>query len=511
MSSRWVPFFVVLAVLAGLLVPSAHGKQPKVSDLTRVSNFSPFDEDCVEEESGGEGVRNAEAEVALAADPSDPDRLVVAWMQDIYDGIVTRSSADGGRTWADITVVPDLSDCSSSDDALPVWPAVADPWLSIGWDEPDPDDPGDRGTVAYLVSFSTFLVHSRLQVSTSTDGGESWSGPAVIAQGAVTAHDTPTVTADPIRPCHAYVAWTEIATAFDPPVGLWFSSTTDCGKSWSHPSYAFGIENGFAIRPEILVLPDGDLVITATNASSHAEFVAERDLPFEENKYTIVASRLESDGRDWNALVRPGEWSPPVTVAEFSRASDIETSGDPIDTQTHWMVADVAADGTVYIAFPHGLEAGGSDIRVARSTDPEMQSWAVTTVSTGTAISFLPTVAVADDGTVGLTYYDVRNDVPEGPGETEAVTADLFFAHSVNGGKTWNERHLAGPIDLAQTMTRQIPAQNLWIGDYTGLVAFEGGFRAAFTLTAPLAVDGATDIFFAEVRLKGPPARARPS
>ena len=107
------------------------------------------------------------------------------------------------------------------------------------------------------------------------------------------------------------------------------------------------------------------------------------------------------------------------------------------------------------------------------------------------AYAFEPAIAVDEHGTVGVIWYDLRNDRP---GDA-ALTADVWFAHSHDRGTSWRQTHVAGPTDLR---TAPLPAHN-YVGEYQGLAGLPRGFAAAFTLAAPQAKDGPTDIFFAEI------------
>jgi hypothetical protein len=98
--------------------------------------------------------------------------------------------------------------------------------------------------------------------------------------------------------------------------------------------------------------------------------------------------------------------------------------------------------------------------------------------------------AVDRHGTVGVMWYDLRNDVP---GDA-ALTADLWFAHSDDRGASWQQTHVAGSTDL-----RNGPLVNNRVGEYQGLAGLRRGFAAAFTLRAPQANDGPSDIFFARI------------
>jgi hypothetical protein len=127
---------------------------------------------------------------------------------------------------------------------------------------------------------------------------------------------------------------------------------------------------------------------------------------------------------------------------------------------------------------------------VARSRDSG-RSWSAATLPDVSAYAFEPTIAVDKHGTVGVTWYDLRNDRPGDP----ALTADVWFAHSHDRGSSWRQTHVAGATDLR---TAPLPEHN-YVGEYQGLAAVRNSFAAAFTLAAPQAEDGPTDIFFARI------------
>ena len=92
-----------------------------------------------------------------------------------------------------------------------------------------------------------------------------------------------------------------------------------------------------------------------------------------------------------------------------------------------------------------------------------------------------------------MTWYYLRSDRP---GDA-ALSADVWFAYSQDRGRSWRQTHVAGPTDLR---TAPLPAHN-YVGEYQGLAGLPRGrgFAAAFTLAAPQAKDGPTDIFFARI------------
>jgi hypothetical protein len=144
----------------------------------------------------------------------------------------------------------------------------------------------------------------------------------------------------------------------------------------------------------------------------------------------------------------------------------------------------------VYLAFENNSSATSGGIGVAKSRDGGL-TWTSSTLRVS-GYAFEPAIAVDKHGTVGVTWYDLRNDRP---GDA-ALTADVWFAHSDNRGRSWRQTHVAGPTDLR---TAPLPAHN-FVGEYQGLAGLGRGFAAAFTLPAPQAKDGPTDIFFAQIK-----------
>ena len=82
---------------------------------------------------------------------------------------------------------------------------------------------------------------------------------------------------------------------------------------------------------------------------------------------------------------------------------------------------------------------------------------------------------VNDDGVVGVSYYDFRDDV-----ETDSqLTTDHWIAHSHDGGATWASSDQVGPsFDLHQAPY----ARGYFVGDYQGVDSQESAFRLLSTL-----------------------------
>jgi len=106
---------------------------------------------------------------------------------------------------------------------------------------------------------------------------------------------------------------------------------------------------------------------------------------------------------------------------------------------------------------------------------------------------FLPTVAVASNGVIGVTWYDFRNLI----GKTR-LTTDAWLAWSNDEGAAWRTLHLAGPFDLH---TAHLSSDGLFLGDYEALAGLPDGFAAVYALAGPLSRSGPTDIFFSRIAL----------
>jgi hypothetical protein len=202
----------------------------------------------------------------------------------------------------------------------------------------------------------------------------------------------------------------------------------------------------------------------------------------------VYATRSLDGGATWSAPVE-------LLAAPLGGFFDPET-GEELPQPQFENVA-VAPDGSVYVTVEANTSSSADEIAVSRSRDGGVSWTRVSSAGVG-AYAFEPAVAVDSHGTVGITWYDLRNDRP-GDG---ALTADVWFASSRDSGSSWQETHVAGPTDLR---TGALPRQN-HVGEYQGLAAIRGhGFAAIFTLAAPFATDGPTDIFFANLR----PGRCR--
>jgi hypothetical protein len=445
------------ALLVSALLPVVAGAGPyKVKNLKAISGPSPFPAGCPGGFRDETKIPGHELETAITVNPANPRNIIATWKQDVgpfnsRDDLVA-SSLDGGKTWTRSTI-PGLTVCTGG-----TADTASDPWVSAGRD----------GTV-YFGGQSGVLSPDLIAIvaSHSRDGGRSWPAPATVAPR-LAGNETPAITASPTLDGHAYMVWANFTQELPRTNTLEFSRTTDSGTTWS-PPVLIDQPGPFASdqAPRLLVLPDGTLLTLFARIDLEAGFGAH------------YAARSLDEGRTW---LPPVELGPHLPLTEFVHP---EFGHLP---QPHFPSAAVAPDGTAYLAFENNSSDTSGGIGVAKSRDGGL-TWTSSMLPGVSAYAFEPAIAVDNKGTVGVIWYDLRNDRP---GDS-ALTADVWFAHSRNRGASWRQTHVAGPTDLQTS-----PGHN-YVGEYQGLAGLRRGFAAAFTLASPQAQNGPTDIFFAQI------------
>lgn len=467
------------AMLARGWVPEGYGPQgvamcaPAETSVpsVRVSAASPFAAGCAP--LNGTLYANAEVEPHLAVNPANPQNLIGVWQQDRWSnggarGLVTGYSFDGGRTWA--RTAPTFSRCAGGHAGNGGdYERASDPWVSFG-----PD--GTAWQAALAITGASFGAGSAnaITVSRSADGGRTWSAPrALIVDGADDFNDKEAITADPTDARFVYVAWDRLRRSGGGPA--YFARTTDGGATWeaARPIHDPG-NRAQTLNNIPVVLGDGTLI----NFFTRIDYVDNRSVP------TLQLMRSPDKGASWDA---------PVTIASLQ-------SVGAIDPQTQQRIRDAALLGTVAAGPGSTLVAAWQDARFSggavdgiafsRSSDGG-RTWSVPVQVNAVrdVAAFVPAIAVLSDGTIGVTYFDLRSNTDD----PATLWTEHWLAQSTDG-VTWRETRLAGPFDLARAPV----ANGLFIGDYMGLAAHGTDYLALFT-TTNADTGNATDVHFARV------------
>jgi len=483
----------VLALVSAIVLVSATGSGGgpfSAGPLVQVSGLSPF-AGCPADNVAGQSGTNflhSEVEPWIDVNPADEANVVGTWQQDRWSnggarGHLAGVSFDGGGTWTSV-VIPGITLCSGG-----IYDRTTDPWVTFG-----PD-----GTLHQLsLSFNDIAspleprdFDHALLASKSTNGGLTWTQPVEVIRDldANVFNDKQTITADPHDSRFVYAVWDRlifppserasvisgfVTAAFRGPT--WFARTTDGGDTWEPARQIYDPgQNDQTIGNQIVVLPSGALVNVFT------EFRNENKLKARGATVRVIRS-----------TDRGVAWSRPISVERLGTifVTDPET-GD--DVRTGDIIPDIAVapNGDLYVAWqdarPNANQADA--IVLSKSTDGGL-TWSPfakvnqtpTGIPVGNQQAFTPSVDVAADGTVAVTYYDFRNNTSATP-----LLTDYFVVHchpsatvSCTSATDWvgSERQLT---DTSFDM-RQAPfARGFFTGDYEGLASPEDDFGAFFS------------------------------
>lgn len=498
----WV---ILIALTTGGLLLSVSGAEAggqRAQSLRAISKTPalPRTSACMDRH---DGPPSTDVEPTIAVNPRDPENLIAGWWtgQAGFKRLAVAGgyavTHDGGRSWQ-IGVPQHVDSCSGRPS---YWVAGShDEWLAFA----------PNGRAYMLVESGRHLAvpiqhpieagnTNTIWLYTSKDEGRTWSPPVAVAKASVATGgpDQPRLAADRTDPNRLYVFWRQIPpSAFK--IGEignapgYFSSSTDGGRTWSKPRQIITPPTGFPQGPQMqhpYVLANG----TVVDIFDEQNFlnIAGLDLPAQ-----VMAIRSTNHG---------ATWSKPVVIATHTSLQFfIDPDGGDVRAIGTGASSAIGPHGALYAAWTdRRVDQPLLRVLVSKSTDGG-QTWSKPSqVGRSDSVSLGPTVAVAGDGTVGVLYYDNRNDKPH----DSSWTTDVYLAYARPGSHRWREQHLAGPFNLATAPVEgeesavHRPQPYYFLGDYFGLAGLPHGFAAAFTMAEPRSRHGRTDIFFAPTHL----------
>jgi hypothetical protein len=503
-----LPTVLLACMLLVAASAAAYASPVTTGNLVAVSGDSPFADCTADDVTGQPGTNFLDSEVEPYVDvnPDDSQNLVGVWQQDRWSnggarGNVAATSFDGGESWT-VTPLPGVTLCTDGP-----FQRASDPWVSFGPDgtayamslvldiDPPPGREGGFG-------------RNGMMVNRSTDGGLTWDDPVVLVEtdDPRILHDKNAITADPITAGFAYAVWdrltlpagaviqpdTAVAIGFRGPIQ--FTRTTDGGVTWEpvRTIYDPGGVNQ-TIGNQIVVQPDGTLVNFFNEILNFRS-----DDGGQQFEFNLSLLRSPDKGDTWLPRGRP-------IRAQKLRPRGVVTPDNGTPVRAAAVLFDVAVDpntGTLYAVWQDGRFSGFTHETVAFSMSIDGGlTWSAPirvnqTPDEGPVLrrqAFMPQVAVAGDGTVGVTYYDFRNDI-DGPVEL----ADHWLVHcheacATTASWTREVRLTDESFDYEQAPF----AGGLFLGDYVGLAADATDFLPFFGVTTS---DDPADVVFRRVQ-----------
>ena len=445
-----------------------------------------------------------QTEPHIAANPADPDHLVLGTIDYNFPSNSSYVSLDGGETWEGPFQVPYvLDDLGAGGDPVVAWDRAGSTFMagiSIGEEE------FTVGPVAVFVQVSS------MSVARADDGGFTWPETISSARSRVTTDgltpdrfgrlrgnltigflDKPWIAVGP-SPDDAekdviYLTYTDFETEY---TVLWLGElpmtvpvatrttirmvrSEDGGRSWTSPvAVSPTVNRGYGQQ-------DGE-----TPGVFGTSRVVQGSQPAVDAEGNLTVAWLDSTNDD--SMKGVGE----IYIARSSDKG--ETFETPIVASTFneipfrprnasfrfWGSAfpqlALGPEGEIYLAYaakPSDRPRDDADIWVVKSDDAG-QSWSRPqrmNDDDGTAVQFFPAIDVAPNGTVHVMWGDMRDDTAE-------TRFHIYYTQSVDGGETWGFEIpdldvRAGDTrvtDFASNPNRGFPGGR-FLGDYFSLSA----------------------------------------
>jgi hypothetical protein len=462
-------------------------------------------------DSSGVNFPNSEVEPWVDVNPTNQDNFVAIWQQDRYSNGGSKSNAagvtfDAGASWTQVAI-PQNTRCTGGR-----YQRASDPWVTFSPNGAahamslvtDPDLPtgafGANGMVA----------------NRSTNGGLTWSGPKqlIADEAGRFLNDKNSMTADPNDSRFVYAVWDRLQVAgsdinapaenrrglgFKGPV--YFTRSTNNGVSYEAPRKILETgANKQTIGNQIVVEPASrggslfDFFDDITNSSNRLKGLG----PL---KFAFI--RSDDNGRTWTNPRRADDMLP-MALFRFSGVIDPESPPAPCpqpDPQGNCpiraadLIPEVAvnrSNGALYGVWQDARFDGFThdDVAFTQSTDggngwsaPIKVNLTPPDADPDNEQAFTPSVHVADDGTIAVSYFDYRNNTPA----DGILGTDHWVVHCHPSSEncaspaSWNEESRASTTTF--DMRRAPFARGWFVGDYMGLASRNNEFVSTFGST----------------------------
>jgi len=348
-------------------------------------------------------------------------------------------------------------------------------------------------------------------ISTSHDGGQTWSNPSIVISAATFADlfGDPQVAVDPSNPQRVYVAYLHDNTA-DPSCGIVSNieveGSNDGGQTFGAPVIVdsvcwftnFNVDIGARVvvssKGKVYVAWENDLVIPGGIPLLAQTIEVGSFTPGFNPTPPVVVGTISCTDFFSPACTSPVTAGSEILAPVFGDTTDLQ--GGFLNIRGFDLAVDRSggpSDGTVYvtwdaalgnaqapeffdISFDHFGFYAFTDIFFSRSTDgqtfsaPAQLNSDLQSLITRGHDHFQPTLAVDKSGKIAACWYDRRND-------PENFQFERFCAESVNTGSTWSEFRVNGSLSTPSRGQDLVLAPDD-MGAYDGLTTdFTGDHR----------------------------------
>ncbi len=474
-------FGVLCPVLAGLLTWPAEAQDTVLLPLVELSRPNAVGSCNTGFNAFGTWPTEDAEEPFVAVNPIHPNNIVAAWIQGPFQDIIAAVSFDGGGSWQQVPIP--FTVCSGGP-----YLGTGDPRLSFA-----PN--GDLYAAAVVGNSAS---PRGVGVSKSTDGGLHWSAMTVLPDSFTLdpPADFDTITADPTNSQLVYVMWDGTTSGKRGPA--LFTRTTDGGLTWEPTRVLITTDTQSSVQSnQIFVLPNGTLVDIYELLVKQPNKIP--------TQTSLLLLRSADQGQTWSAptiAINPTPvYAPNPNALANTLVFDPKTGQQVLDFWGAWVATD-SRNGNLYAVWEDGRFSNFqyNDIAFSMSANggstwsaPIRVNQTPMNIPLATHEAFFPFIAVAADGTIGVTYYDLRfaNSNPGLPTDRWLISCSPSPSNAASNPACWgNEVRLT---DGSFNMEAVVP--NLfgfiWLGDYFGLAASDA-FQAVF---AQPDADNVTSIF----------------